>query len=132
MGIPPNFYHPKKAKVAQGAYGHMLGNAIPTNMLMRLFPSILKSGGVLNPKACLGDYWAELVASCSNSGCVHRPSKPEPRRRAGPSAKRSLSSVPAAAAAAKHLAKKRRRGQGVAEAGARPLTPNTVQSEFCF
>ena len=82
---------------------------------MRLFPSVLKSGGVLNPKACLGDFRAELVAACNNSGCVHRPSKPEGRRA---SAKRSLSS---AAAVAKHLAKKRRTGQGVAEAG----TPST-------
>ena len=52
--------------------GHALGNAVSGNIMMRLWPAILRAGGFLNHMPTK-DFWAELTEICSQWGMA-RPS----------------------------------------------------------
>ena len=64
MGYPVGCYHPVKANVTIGRFGHQLGNCVSGNVMMRLWPAILKAGNLLKARAKIRDTWAELVAWC--------------------------------------------------------------------
>ena len=62
MGIPVSFYRASRAKVTRGKFGHMLGNAVPCNLWMRIIPRAMKAAGMVSPQAHVPDYWCELLA----------------------------------------------------------------------
>ena len=77
MGYPAGCYHPAKAGVTQGRFGHQLGNCVSGNVMMRLWPQILKAGNLLKARADIRDTWAELVAFCEEYSLTV-PVRPEP------------------------------------------------------
>ena len=78
MGYPVGCYHPAKANVTIGRFGHQLGNCVSGNVMMRLWPQILKAGNLLKARAQIRDTWAELVAFCEEFSLTV-PVYPEPR-----------------------------------------------------
>ena len=79
MGYPVGCYHPAKADVTIGRFGHQLGNCVCGNVMMRLWPQILKAGNLLKARATIRDTWAELVAFCEEFSLTV-PVSPEPTR----------------------------------------------------
>ena len=62
-----------------GRFGHQLGNCVCGNVMMRLWPQILKAGNLLKARAQIRDTWAELVAFCEEFSLTV-PVCPEPKR----------------------------------------------------
>ena len=79
MGYPVGCYHPAKANVTIGRFGHQLGNCVCGNVMMRLWPQLLKAGNLLKARAKIRDTWAELFAFCEEFSLTV-PVCPEPKR----------------------------------------------------
>ena len=77
QGYPPHWLHPRKAGIAEGVFGHQMGNAVSGNVMMRLWPSVLQAAVLMKRKATARDFWAKLTETCDKLDmCV-----PVPQRR---------------------------------------------------
>ena len=77
QGYPPHWFHPRKAGIAEGTFGHQMGNAVSGNVMMRMWPSVLKAAVFMKREAIVRDFWAELTETCDKFDmCV-----PVPQRR---------------------------------------------------
>ncbi len=82
QGYPPHFFHPRKAGVAEGVFGHQMGNAVSGNVMMRLWPAVLKAAGFIKKKAPVRDFWAEVVEICDDFDmCVTVPQRAGPEQK---------------------------------------------------
>ena len=96
MGYPVGCYHPAKAKVSQGRFGHQLGNCVSGNVMMRLWPQILKAGKLLKSRTTVRDMWAELIGFCEDLA-ITTPIDPVPTGRHGGLSPASSAAEPASA-----------------------------------
>jgi hypothetical protein len=62
-----------------------MGNAVSGNVMMRVWPAVLKAAGFLKKKATIRDFWAELTDTCDRFGmCVPVPERRVSRARKVP------------------------------------------------
>jgi site-specific DNA-cytosine methylase len=69
MAFPQGFFNYKKAGVSANQYGHMLGNSIAINVLMRVFPPLLRAARIAAPCGA-PDYWHDVIEDFSVNGIV--------------------------------------------------------------
>ena len=43
QGYPPHWFRPRKAGISGGSFGHQMGNAVSGNVMMRMWPAVLKA-----------------------------------------------------------------------------------------
>lgn len=67
-GFPHKFYNYKSCGVSRRQFGHMVGNAVPVNMFMRIFPAALYSGGLIRQEHARADFWERAVKVCLEAG----------------------------------------------------------------
>ena len=85
QGYPPHWFHSRKAGIAEGVFGQQMGNAVSGNVMMRVWPAVLKAAGFLKKKATIRDCWAELTDTCDRFGmCVPVPERRVSRARKVP------------------------------------------------
>ena len=58
----------KGAGVSLPRFGHMIGNAVPANVLHRLLPAAMKCAGLVKPTASCCDAWGNLVNEAHKHG----------------------------------------------------------------
>lgn len=62
-GMPRSFFKPHLCGVSRSQFGHMLGNTISLNVLMRALPRALFSAGLIDSLPAV-DFWEKVVAEC--------------------------------------------------------------------
>ena len=68
LAFPLGFFDYEKAHVSARQYGHMLGNSIAINVLMRVFPPLLQAAGIITHSG--PDYWHTVIEDFSGKGLV--------------------------------------------------------------